>query len=124
MSQETLWKATDEQLRTFIQKTSLTPVIVLDGIASELATYLKDEGQVQTLYETLRNDETASYIEGRSALVFQNNAAFRKALRVRDPRPFYYSFVRHWLAGVVQAKFPAIFAKLPSNFSMGAPIPV
>lgn len=124
MSQTQDWKATDKQLETFIQKTSLIPVIVLDGIVSELAVFLKDDGQVETLYETLRNEETAGYIEGRSALVFENNAEFRKALKARDPRPFYYGFVRHWIAGVVKVKFPALFSKLPTSFAMGAPLVV
>ena len=122
MSQTKIWKATDKQLETFIEKTSLIPVIVLDGVVSELADFLKEEGQVDVLYEMLRNDETASYIEGRSALVYENNAEFRKALKARDPRPFYYSFVRHWISGVVKVKFPALFSKLPRSFAMGAPL--
>lgn len=113
------WKASPEQVEFFVLKTSIIPVIVLDSVVGELAVHLKDEEQVNLLYETLRNDENVGYIEGRSALVFENNPDFRKSMRTKDPRPFYYGFVRHCVAGLVKLHFPALFNKLPSSFSMG-----
>ena len=117
-----VWKATPEQVESFINKTSIIPVIVLDSVAGEIAIHLKDEAQVNFLYETLRNDESVAYIEGRSALVFEGNPQFRKGMRAKDPRPFYYGFVRHWVAGLVKVKFPLLFGKLPGSFAMGSPL--
>jgi len=116
------WKATPAQLENFINQTALQPVVALDAVNDEVTTCLAGEPQVDALYEALRSPETCSYIEGRSALVFENNPEFRKKLLTADPRPFYFGFVRHWVAGVIKAQFPLLYRKVPKAFANGMPV--
>ena len=48
---------------------------------------------------------------------------FRALFDQADPRPAYYAFVRHWVAGVVKDRFPALYARLPVDFGRGVPLP-
>jgi hypothetical protein len=116
------WTASAEQVDAFISQTALVPAVVLDSVTEEVMAFLAGDPQSAALYETLHGAETTAYIEGRSALVFENNASFRKHLLTQDPRPFYFSFVRHWVASVIQQKFPALFGRLPSHFGVGLPL--
>lgn len=115
------WTASPAQLEAFINQTALQPVVVLDAINDEVTARLSGEPLVAELYETLRHPDSCSYIEGRSALAFENNPEFRKKLLTADPRPVYFSFVRHWVAGLIKAKHPQLYRKLPTDFSNGLP---
>lgn len=118
MNQE--WKAEPAQIEAFINTTNLVPVAMLDSVTDGVVCHLKDDARAEEIYEVLRGQETIDYIEGRSALVFANNAPFRKNLLVKDPRSTYRGFVQHWVSSLIQKKFPVQFRKLPSGFSMGS----
>lgn len=116
------WAASQAQIAAFVSQTCLMPAVVLDSVTGEVLRHLKGQPQAGALYDALRSDETTDYIVARSAVVFENNASFRKMLSVSDPRPQYYAFVRHWVAGVIKNKFPQLFDQLPSEFCVGAPL--
>lgn len=117
------WKATDGQVEGFITQTGLMPVVVLDALVDEVVSVFQLEPQLaQGVYASLRDEDVIAYVSGRSALVFENNEQFRKAMLAPDPRPHYYSFMRHWIAGVFRERFPALFRRLPAGFANGAPL--
>lgn len=106
----------------FVEKTNLIPAIVLDGVAGEICNFLDADPAVNQIYETLRNEDTLKAIEDKTAHAFANSAGFKKTVSVADPRPGYYSFMRHWLSGVLKEQFPAQYQKLPGTFRNGQPL--
>lgn len=116
-----MWSAAPEQVERFVARTGLAPAVVVDAIVDEIVGCLAEDPQRDDVYETLRSDRVVDYVTARSAIVFENNDQFRRKMLTGDPRPAYYSFVRHWLAGVMQADFPEQLRRLPAEFCVGVP---
>ena len=62
----------------------------------------------------------------RACRVFAHSASFREKLcrPGNAGRDLLYVFMRHWLAARLQAERPHLFGRLPSEFRVGAPLPV
>jgi hypothetical protein len=114
--------AEQSAVEAFIEKTSLIPAIVLDGVALEVCQYLQGDPQVSDIYVALRSNSTLEAIEAKTAHAFASSPGFKKALTKPDPRPGYYSFMRHWVSAEMKARFPAQYQKLPSGFRVGQPL--
>jgi hypothetical protein len=106
----------------FVEKTDLIPAIVLDGVVGEVCQYLKDDALVGQIYVALRSNSTLQTIEDKTAHAFASSTGFKRAVLAADPRPGYYSFMRHWVSAELKAHFPAQFHKLPSGFRVGQPL--
>lgn len=114
---------TDEVLETFGNETGLAHAVVLDSVGLEVVGYFeRDPVAAERVYEYLRSDEALAAIEARIAGAYGGNASFRRALSVKDPRPVFYSFMRHWVSALLRVREPAVFWRLPDGFRAGEPI--
>lgn len=114
-------------LDTFMDATSLVPAVVLSGVVDELVEFQVATGVPQTLtneiYEYLNSDNFITTVETRSAGAFARNSEFRRLMLMKDPRPAYKSFIRHWVAGAVYTDFAVkkgMHMLYPPSFANGA----
>jgi len=111
-------------IEDFIEKTSLMPSIVVDTIADEVVQYFygldgSDSPELLSMHDFLHSEEITTIIENRTVAVYENNESFRKHIHSSDPRPYYYSVVRHWIPAALKKRFPQYSRRLPDSFKMG-----
>ena len=111
----------------FIEATCLLPGIVLDGIADEVCSFLHahgaDDTTLSSVFTALRSDEVTAAVEQKTLYAYNRSPAFKRKMRSQDPRPAYYSFMRHWVATELKDRFPEQYRLLPASFGQGLPLP-
>ena len=111
-------------IEAFADATCLVPAIVLDGVVDEVCSFLHYQSKyVDGMFETLRGAEVESAISEKTLYAYHRSPAFKRKMHAADPRPAYYSFMRHWVATELKARFPEQYRVLPSSFANGAPLP-
>lgn len=70
-------------------------------------------------------DACTIHLARRAHIAFARSSSFRRAvLRPGDTgRDRLHMFLRHWLAALLHAEDPALYARLPRDFSAGAELP-
>lgn len=116
-----LTPAQEEELKQFTDRTCMLPSIVRDGIVDEVGQLLKDDPEINEIWEHLRNDDILYSIELRSGGCFVHNKKFRANMLVKDPRPAYNMYMRHWIGAEMFVSYPAQYEKLPESFKKGLP---
>ncbi len=61
----------------------------------------------------------------QAALIYANSDSFRRKLRRPGERGrnLLYLFMRHWLSARLHSERPNLFARLPSSYAVGKPLP-
>ncbi len=97
------------------EETVLVPAIVATGVWEEVCVWLGEE----------LPREWQLKLMDRAEAVYATNAGVRRRLRGsgNGGRDWLWIFMRHWLAALIQHYRPALYARLPTGFSTGHPLP-
>jgi len=97
------------------QDTSLAPHAIASGVWEEAGAWLGVELPREWL----------TRLTERAEAVYARNLRARR--RLRSPgnagRDWLWAFMRHWLAALIQRRRPELYARFPSEFATGHPLP-
>jgi len=102
--------------RSGIERTTpLVAAAVAHGVWSETCVWLGEELPRSWIARLVVKAET----------VYANNTHFRALLRRPGDigRDWLWAFSRHWLAALLKRHRPALYARLPGDYSRGHPLP-
>jgi len=105
----------DRALQRLERDTPLVALAAARTVVEETARYL----------DVALPDACAIHLARRTHIAFARSSSFRRAvLRPGDlGRDRLHMFLRHWLAALLHAEAPALYARLPRDFSAGAELP-
>lgn len=106
------WRA---ELDALQEETPLVPEAVAYRVCEEASVFLDAE---------LPASWAALLVE-KTAVISMHNPRFRRMLcsRGNRGRDGLWAFMRHWLAALIAKQLPALFARLPADYSRGQPLP-
>jgi len=97
--------------RTIETDTPLLPLFIAEAVVAEAGGFLQTE----------LPDDFARRLAERAEHLYNVNPGFRRKLRARGNagRDYLYSFMRHWLHGLLKAERPRLADRLPAAFASG-----
>lgn len=89
---------------------------IADQVISELETYLGSE--------LPQPEHLASRLCEQASSCYSADPCFRRLVRRsgNQGRDWLYSFMRHWLSGLVKDYAPELFRRIPYEFKIGSSI--
>lgn len=96
-------------------ETPLRPRAVAEAVWEEAGLWLDQPLPQRWLRELIAEANT----------LYANNARFRQQLRAPGDsgRDLLWFLSRHWLAAMIRKRRPRLYARLPSSYSFGQPLP-
>lgn len=104
-------------LRPGIERdTELMPLLVADSVLHEASQFLGES----------LPPEWADWLDQRAERCYTKHAHFRRLIRRQGAtgRGYLYRFFRHWLASRLRRERYGLFARLPKDYGVGAPLPL
>lgn len=92
----------------------LAPEVIADTVIWEVSCFLR---------EPLPRDYYGDLLIARAHRCFHENAHFRNLMLGGHCREWLRSFIRHWLAELLQSERPDLWVCLPPPFDAGHPLP-
>ena len=95
--------------------TPLVPGAVARAVCEEVTVWLDEPLPRRWLRE----------LTGRANTVYAHNAHFRKTIRGEGARgrDLLWTFMRHWLSGLLWEHRRHLYNRLPSDYRVGCPLP-
>ncbi len=95
--------------------TSLIPRAVAEGVCEEVQVWLQTPLPRRWVRELV----------GHANTVYAHNERFRRRIRGtgNQGRDYLWTFMRHWLAALLQAHRPELHARLPRGYAVGHELP-
>ena len=95
--------------------TQLMPWLIADTVCGEVSRFLGVE--IPARY--------SDWLDAKAERRYARKDHFRKLLRGRGnaPRDWLYSFMRHWLAALLDLERPDLYQCLPEDFNLGNRLP-
>lgn len=96
---------------SIVSDTPLLPHFIADAVVAEASGFLLTE----------LGDDLAPRLAARADHLYQVNPDVRRKLRAKGNagRDYLYSFMRHWLHGLLKAEQPRLADRLPASFANG-----
>lgn len=100
--------------RRIEEETVIIPQAVAESVCEEAQVWLRHPLPRRWVRELVAHANT----------VYSHNARFRQKIRAKGNtgRDWLWTFMRHWLAAILQQRRPQLFARLPAEFSSGHPL--
>jgi hypothetical protein len=98
-----------------VRETGLIPFAAAQTVVEEISRFLS----------VSLPRRFAVRLSSQAALIYANSDSFRRKLRRPGERgrDLLYVFMRHWLAARLHSERPDLFARLPSSYAVGEPLP-
>jgi hypothetical protein len=100
-------------IRNFEQHTGTCPTYIAWQVLDEARDYLRAPIP----------ERCADKLARRAEAVFTKHEFWQRKYRGRHGRDHLLVSMRHWLAAELAKEKPALFRKLPDDFSVGRPLP-
>jgi len=103
--------------------TPILPELIADRIFWEMAAFIKFKIKDNKLADELENrsKEFINLLVEKQDSLYQNSVDWRKKMRSKGNkgRDTLYSFMQHWLSGLLKDNMPNVLKKLPNGYSNG-----
>lgn len=110
------WAAFRASLRPGLERdTQLMPWIIADTVRGEVSCFLGV--QIPARY--------SDWLDAKAERCYARHDHFRKLMRGHGnaPRDWLYTFMRHWLAALLDLERPDLYQCLPEDFNLGHRLP-
>ena len=103
-----------KQPRTIETDTPLLPRFIAEAVVADAGGFLKTE----------LPEDFARRLAERAEHLYRVNSDVRRKLRAKGNagRDYLYSFMRHWLHGLIKAELPGLVVRFPASFALGPPL--